>query len=295
MADLASQFGRSYLPSYLQSTSADQLAHALWYMTGKPMTGKSKGESAAMNLSKRLKADVYDRWAAANKTVKSPIETWAQQYWDWLRREALTNQAHTSAATTDNYDSGNISNNVLHYVMGQGYVAESDLRRADPEQFAAIQAARAKAVADTGTINPYYEANPYSVTTPGVAHTDRVSNKQFAPNIAGQAPLESRWGAYRQTQKAQQYPTGPTNDGKQGYGGAGGGAGAANRNGNYATTSAPGQTAKTLSTAPQTMTQQARETAAKRTGRTLSQAGVTRVPNVREQYSRMVRQQFKKY
>ena len=68
--------------------------------------------------------------------------------------------------------------------------------------------------------------------------------------------------------------------------------GAANRNGNYAATATPGQVAKTPAGITGA-TQQRTESAAKRVGRNISQAGVTRLSNARQEYTRNYAQQFR--
>jgi len=83
--------------------------------------------------------------------------------------------------------------------------------------------------------------------------------------------------------------------------GAGAGAGVnyspgtGNRVGNTATTSVPGQTAVTPNQWSGDYQQQARERSAKRMGRDISQAGITKVPNAKEELSRRTRQMFRKY
>ncbi|MDD5245584.1 MAG: hypothetical protein PHU49_16360 [Syntrophorhabdaceae bacterium] len=72
-------------------------------------------------------------------------------------------------------------------------------------------------------------------------------------------------------------------------------AGGANRNGNYATTSKPGAVAVTPTGVPGGASAQARQTVAKRTGRSIAQAGVTKVPTARATYSQMVRQNLRRY
>jgi hypothetical protein len=304
--DLATEFGRGYLPSYLKNMSAQQLRSALQTMaTGGPSLAASNQNSY---YGRKLENDVYLPWEQ-NTGQKMDIGQWAQQYWDWLSRSAPTRQLVPGTPSTQvSTQEGNIADNVLHYVPGTGYVSETDLQNVDPDQYAAIQAQRQAATADTGNVNPYYESNIVKSGTPGTPASMRnVLNSQFAPNIVGQAPL---------TIQQPYVVPGPYYPGKGTAGGAGVSAQTApaaasapaagsggttdtvatgNRNGNYATTSTPGAVVVTPTAVPDAASDQMVQTIGKRVGRNLAQNGVTKIPNLREQYSRSVRQSFRRF
>ncbi len=268
--NLAKYFGKDYVPSYLAGgIGPEKLAFALQYLAGK---APATMDPQYVGLAARLYNDVYSKF---NKTTgfNAPAQVFAKQYWDWLRAGAQTQKTVASTLQTNEY--GNIANNVLHYVPGQGYMTEADLEYSDPNQYKAIQAARKKWTEDTGTPNAYYESNP--ITTGHGAYTQQATNLGWARPIFGAGELYSYKPPAGPPPGINPAPTPPTST---------------NRNGNYATTSQAGGTAKTVSTAPVSMSQQARETAAKRAGRSISQAGITKVPNMRETYSRMVRQRY---
>ena len=121
--DLATEFGRGYLPSYLKNMSAQQLRSALQTMaTGGPSLAASNQNSY---YGRKLENDVYLPWEQ-NTGQKMDIGQWAQQYWDWLSRSAPTRQLVPGTPSTQvSTQEGNIADNVLHYVPGTGYVSRA--------------------------------------------------------------------------------------------------------------------------------------------------------------------------
>ena len=216
------------------------------------------------------------------------LTSFANDYWSWLSSGASLYQLNRPAPTlpsgmvapqSESYvDVVPIAEGVLHYVRGVGYVKESDLQKYDPRGFAAIAKQRQTEAANP-TINPYWEKS-------------RVQQplRQLSPG-----PLVIGTPSQPQTGQAGAGGAGAGGGAAAGGGGVNYSPGTGNRVGNTATTSVPGQTAVTPNQWSGDYQQQARERSAKRMGRDISQAGITKVPNVKEDYSRRVRQNFRKY
>jgi hypothetical protein len=303
--DLSKTWNTNYAPAYLRSTNPEMLRGALnALMYGQPLTGKNKDpyqarvEALALNLRK----DVINPWYKTTK-MSPDISTWARDYWNWLAGGAKTTDLVPGNQVTTTTEMGDYGKNALHYVTGVGYVAEKDLESYAPEEYQALQAQRAKEVADTATVNPYYETNPVTTTTGSAAHNVTHTNLGLArpmfgqaawpgsvlnPNVPHPAGMTRPETVAYLAARPHPYNTDPSL-GPVYRGGA-------NRNGNYAAPSVPGQTAKTPANAMAGGgTSQARQRVAKSVGRSISQAGVTRVPNMSEEYSRRVRQNMRKY
>ena len=217
----------------------------------------------------------FNALAGPMASYQSDLAEFAQSYWNWLQGGATTQEQVP--------ESKPLASNALHYVGGVGYVNESDLQKYDPRGFAAIAKQRTTEAANPA-INPYWESTP--------GYTQQKQNVGRRPSWM---PNYSSW----QNFLGRTQP--PSNTGGGAGAGAGGGAGVnysagtGNRVGNVATTSTPGQTAVTPNQWSGDYEQQARERAAKKMGRDIAQVGVTKVPNMREQYSRRVRQNFRRY
>jgi hypothetical protein len=279
--DFTQYFGHDYVPSYMSAVRPDQLAQALQYLTA----GGPRGHGG--NLATHI-GDIYGSFQK-NTGLHAPVKVWAQQYWDWLSKGAQTK--HNYASTLQNVDTGNVSANVLHYVPGQGYVTEADLQSVDPAQYQAIQDERAAAVKDTGAANAYYESNPG--TTGQGAYSKNLTNLGWARNMQGAGAMKS-YLPKTPPPNLNPPPAGagaPAGTGNPVNNGVGG-----NRNSNYATTAVPGATAVTPKwLSGSGASRQATERAAKRVGRDISQSGVTKVPNMRQAYSRLISGGQRKY
>ena len=207
------------------------------------------------------------------------LADWANAYWNWLQGGAST---YTDVPAGE---AAPMAENALHYVSGVGYMKEADLKQYDPRGFDAITKQRATEAKDP-SVNPYWEKSPTA------AHTDWTQNTANRP--AWMSNYQNM-GQFMATHSGGPPPG--MNPGR----GAGAGAGVnyspgtGNRVGNTATTSVPGQTAVTPNQWSGDYQQQARERSAKRMGRDISQAGVTKVPNAKEELSRRTRQMFRKY
>jgi len=235
----------------------------------------------------RFTSEVLNPWSAASgqAAVTGPqIEDFARNYWDWLQGGAST---YTDVPASD---LGPLAANALHYVGGVGYVKEADLEKYDPRGFAAIAKQRT-AEATNPAINPYWESTPGGVP----------ASTRWTQNVSRRPAWMQNYSSFNQFMGGQTQSGRSAGAGAGARASAGGGAGVnysagtGNRVGNVATTSTPGQTAVTPNQWSGDYEQQARERAAKKMGRDIAQVGVTKVPNMREQYSRRVRQNFRRY
>lgn len=287
--DLADYFQVYDVPSYLRNQKASAIAHALNTIMNPhyvPMLRERNDASARLylDLGERLKEDVYQPWAAQNSAAGWDAGQWVRSYWDYLRKGAETKKYVES--TERDVERGHAGRNVLHYVEGVGYVTEQDLAGYRPDIYGYLERERSRAAEAPG-IERYWESDVVREGTP--AYWERQKNPLIAGNVYGRDQYDrymaSIWDRPNpQADAPVRYATG------QGA--------ATNRVGNIAATSAPGQVTKTPAAsylARRNMSQQYRETVAKRVGRSIAQAGVTRVPNAREDYSRAYRQNFRRF
>ena len=282
MVDWARSFGSNlgYAPEWEAA-----LTEQNYYNLMKGLLTRSAGP--AYPNTGRFTSEVLNPWSAASgqAAVTGPqIEDFARNYWDWLQGGAST---YTDVPASD---LGPLAANALHYVGGVGYVKEADLEKYDPRGFAAIAKQRT-AEATNPAINPYWESTPGGVP----------ASTRWTQNVSRRPAWMQNYSSFNQFMGGQTQSGRSAGAGAGARAGAGGGAGvnysagAGNRVGNVATTSTPGQTAVTPNQWSGDYEQQARERAAKRMGRDISQAGVTKVPNMREELSRRTRQRFRRY
>lgn len=285
--DLSNHFNTRDAPEYLVNENPATVAHALAAMMNARYAAdlrKSTDPVARQRaeLSRRMREDVYDPWMQDSTLKTKPgVGKWVREYWDWLREGAKTRT--WVASTEQDVEKGFASQNALHYVEGVGYTTEGDLAFYNPLRQQAMSSERKRAEETEGK-ERYWESDIMREGTP--AYWKYHTNLGLSRNIYKKPALDQYFKTVQgKPQPAANWP--PTRT-------ATGGAGLANRNGNFAATSVPGQVAKTPA-GVQGGTMQHRQTVAKRVGRDISQAGVTRLSNAREEFSRRYRQQFRKW
>jgi len=244
-------------PGFVRQLSPERLGTALYYLQQmKQPTGWDIGLPATpdvISTAGRIRKEVYGRFSK-----KADLKNWVTNYWDWLRRGTPTSTQTPS--TEKQVTMGGAGETDLTYVQGVGYVTRADLPNYRAELAARYEEEKRKAQ-ESPEVRPYYET--YEATTGKPASwSAAVKHPVFAGKILGQ-------------EKFGDWIT-------------------ANRAGNYASTRSPGQVSRTpyasLSSPGSAYAQRVRDRTAKKVGRGISGAGVSRIANSFESYSRKYRQ-----
>jgi len=296
--DLARYFSGKDAPSWLRALKPEDVGSALFALAHPKsfnpgpvphtMMKDWKISSAAFvrdrDLAKRIWSDVYKPFSQQHG--KSNIDVWVNKYWDWLRRGTPT--VTKQASTLKNLTRGNYGTGDLTYVEGVGYVTRDELSTYRPEAAESYQQAKTAAETTEG-IDPYYETFTQTVGKP--AREVWGKDQGVYSRYKGVKSYEE-WLRGKTWTPGQ--PTPPRGGGGVRVSIKLGSSAGANQAGNYAATAQPGAVsrspANTYYADPRV-----RDTIAKRVGRDISQSGVSRIPNMREEYSRRYRQMYRRY
>jgi hypothetical protein len=251
--------GDYFTPYHAQFAPAD-LERALAYYPVDPLIGGGGASSFPPDLAAARDAVYkfgYQRWLARNKGAeKTPWESWRSNYMKWLKSGGAK-YAQTPASTVTTETPAGVD--ATSYLTDEGYRSAGELL---PDDTVAryIKMKQDAALADTGTVEPYWETSYNTTTTPaGWAQAGSV--------------LPAGWNQR------------PGRNVTINFGG-----GAGNRVGARASTQAKGQVSRTPAGVYYSdMTSRAREKAGKKWGRMVSGQGVTAVPSLQRlsRYRRM--------